>query len=172
MTAPSPLELTENDYLAMEEAISQTARGRALLRMRDRRARVIGTDDLHRITAELERQINRLGGVERSGATAVSTDNRSIAQELSTITQFVQEARSDIKALRPADSGASRIEAATSELDAIVAATERATSDILTAAEHITEWTQRIPRNDPDLAEIADATPSLPRMNEPIWDMV
>lgn len=151
-----PLELSEAEYLMMEEALSQTARGRAFLRMRDRRARVVGEEELRRVAAELQRQVDRLGGVRSGGGEAVS-DGRAIAQELSTITQFVQETRSDVKALRPADTGASRIDAATSELDAIVAATERATTDILNAAERITEWAMRIPRDDPDMAEIADA---------------
>jgi chemotaxis regulatin CheY-phosphate phosphatase CheZ len=155
MTAVPPLELSETEYLMMEEALSQTARGRAFLRMRDRRVRVVGADELQRIAIALERQIDRLSGT--ASLPSPSSDGRSIAAELTAITHYVQEARSDIRALRPADTGANRIDAATGELDAIVAATERATTDILSATEHISEWTQRIPRGDPEMAEIADA---------------
>ena len=155
------LELTEQDYLQMEEALSQTTRGRAFLRMRDRRTRVIATDDLHRVTAALEQQINRLRGVEPSAVARAPgsgmADGLALQQELTAITQVVRETRSDIAALRPADTGSNRIEAATGELDEIVAATERATTDILNATEKIQEITQGIPRDDPDLAEMVDA---------------
>ena len=155
------LELTEQDYLQMEEALSQTTRGRAFLRMRDRRTRVIATDDLHRVTTALEQQINRLRGVEPSAVARTPgggmADGLALQQELTAITQVVRETRSDIAALRPADTGSNRIEAATGELDEIVAATERATTDILNATEKIQEITQGIPRDDPDLAEMVDA---------------
>lgn len=160
MAEPSLLELSETEYLQLEEALSQTARGRAFLRMRDRRSRVVVGDDFHRIAQALERQVNRLTGVGPGIAALPSGHGGpsvAIEQELSAISQYVQQTRSDIAALRPADSGANRIEAATSELDAIVAATERATTDILNAAERVTEWTARIPRDDAELAEIADA---------------
>jgi hypothetical protein len=45
MTVPELLDLTELDYLSMEEALSSSARGRAFLRMRDRRTRVVSVDD-------------------------------------------------------------------------------------------------------------------------------
>ena len=125
------LELTEQDYLQMEEALSQTARGRAFLRMRDRRSRAIATDDLNRVTHALEQQVNRLRGVEPGaiarlpsavGLSGGLADGLALQQELTAITQVVRETRSDIAALRPADTGSNRIEAATGELDEIVAA--------------------------------------------------
>jgi len=162
MSAHPPQELSESEYDQMEEAISQTARGRAFLRQRDRRTRLGGIDELRRATIDLQRQVDRLRGGAATGSGGggglVDTpDRRAIVEGLAAITQTLQETRGDVKALRPADTGANRIDAATSELDAIVAATERATTDILTAAEHIGEWTQRLPRDDPDMAEVADA---------------
>ncbi|WP_448205264.1 protein phosphatase CheZ [Azospirillum sp. sgz302134] len=151
------LELTELDYLQMEEALSQTARGRAFLRMRDRRSRVIAMDELHRVTAALEQQVNRLRGAEPGTMARASGDGLALQQELTAITQVVRETRSDIAALRPADTGSNRIEAATGELDEIVGATERATTDILNATEKIQEITQCIPREDPEIAEMVDA---------------
>lgn len=155
------LELTEQDYLQMEEALSQTARGRAFLRMRDRRSRVVATDEFHRLTVALEQQVNRLRGAEPGTVARLPpagvADGLALQQELTAITQVVRETRSDIAALRPADTGSNRIEAATGELDEIVAATERATTDILNATEKIQEITQGIPRSDPDIAEMVDA---------------
>lgn len=157
----SPLpELTETEYLRMEEALSQTARGRAFLRMRDRRSRVVAVDEFQRIASALDHQVKRLSAVGSVGGPAGHMSGAvspSIERELASIAEFVQQTRSDVAALRPADTGANRIEAATGELDAIVGATERATTDILNAVERISEWNARIPRGDPDLAEIADA---------------
>ncbi|CAO3413929.1 hypothetical protein [Azospirillum doebereinerae] len=151
------LELTEQEYLQMEEALSQSARGRAFLRMRDRRSRVVASDDFHRLVGQLERQVDRLNGAAPAPPAGFALGDGRFQQELTAITQVVQEARSDIAALKATDTGSNRIEAATGELDEIVAATERATTDILNAAEKIQEITMSIPRGDPDLAERIDA---------------
>lgn len=157
MSQPQLLELTETDYLQMEEALCSSARGRAFLRMRDRRSRSVASDDMRRIAERLERQIDRLTGSAAPPAAPTQPAHNGLQQELLALTQHVQQTRSDIAALRPVDSGANRIEAATGELDAIVAATERATTDILNAAERIQEWTTRLPRGDEETAEAADA---------------
>ncbi len=47
------------------------------------------------------------------------------------------QTRNEIAAIKPEEAGNNRIMAATGELDVIVSATERATSDILTSAEQI-----------------------------------
>lgn len=158
MTQPQLLELTETDYLQMEEALLASSRGRAFLRMRDRRTRSVAVDDFRRIAEKLEKQVDRLNGAAATApAPAPAAISGGLQQEILALTQHVQQTRSDIAALRPVDSGANRIEAATGELDAIVAATERATTDILNAAERIQEWTARMPRDNDDMAEIADA---------------
>ncbi len=158
MSGGSLLELTEQEYLQMEEALSQTARGRAFLHMRDRRSRVVASDEFHRLVDRLEGQVDRLSGTSSSAFTSfVPGEDPRIQQELTAITQVVREARSDIAALKATDTGSNRIEAATGELDEIVAATERATTDILNATEKIQEITMSIPRDDADLAERIDA---------------
>ena len=158
MNGGSLLELTEQEYLQMEEALSQTARGRAFLRMRDRRCRVVASDDFHRLVDKLETQVDRLSGASPSAFAALAPgEDPRIQQELTAITQVVREARSDIAALKATDTGSNRIEAATGELDEIVAATERATTDILNATEKIQEITMSMPRDDADLAERIDA---------------
>jgi chemotaxis regulatin CheY-phosphate phosphatase CheZ len=158
MSGGSLLELTEQEYLQMEEALSQTARGRAFLRMRDRRSRVVASDEFHRLVDKLETQVDRLSGTSSGTFTSFAPgEDPRIQQELTAITQVVREARSDIAALKATDTGSNRIEAATGELDEIVAATERATTDILNATEKIQEITMSIPRDDADLAERIDA---------------
>ncbi|WP_158044163.1 protein phosphatase CheZ [Skermanella pratensis] len=162
MTVPELLDLTELDYLSMEEALSSSARGRAFLRMRDRRTRVVSVDDWRRLAGKLEEQVDRLRGVEAVAVTAaqpiemvtdaagVTTDRsthlRILRQELQEMSSYIQQTRSEIAALRPADAGANRIMAATGELDAIVTATERATTEILNAAERIQEFANQMHR--------------------------
>src|SRR5690349_14639279 len=179
MAVPELLDLSELDYLNMEEALSASARGRAFLRMRDRRTRVLSVDDWRRLAGRLEEQVDRLRGVEAvtisapasdiavelggpsGGAPDRSTHLRILRQELQEMSSYIQQTRSEIAALRPADAGANRIMAATGELDAIVTATERATTEILNAAERIQEFAIQMHRADKsgtqlDLGEIAN----------------
>jgi chemotaxis regulatin CheY-phosphate phosphatase CheZ len=177
MTVPELLDLTELDYLSMEEALSSSARGRAFLRMRDRRTRVVTVDDWRRIAGRLEEQVDRLRGVEGvaviaqqvetatdfGGAPGVDrpTHLRILRQELQEMSSYIQQTRSEIAALRPADAGANRIMAATGELDAIVTATERATTEILNAAERVQEFASQMHRAEKagtqvELGEIAN----------------
>jgi chemotaxis regulatin CheY-phosphate phosphatase CheZ len=162
MTVPELLDLTELDYLSMEEALSSSARGRAFLRMRDRRTRVVSVDDWRRLAGRLEEQVDRLRGVEAVAVSAQPVDMagdfggvpgvdrpthlRILRQELQEMSSYIQQTRSEIAALRPADAGANRIMAATGELDAIVTATERATTEILNAAERIQEFANQMHR--------------------------
>ena len=161
MTDDTLLELTEQDYLKMEEALSQTSRGRAFLRMRDRRTRLVAVDEFHHIANLLKQQVQRLAAGDfapppRAAAPAGEGQTGRIQEELSALRAFVDQARGDMAALRPADGGNDPILAATAELDAIVQATERATTEILDASDIIQEFTIRIPRDDPDWAELAN----------------
>ncbi|HBM87610.1 MAG TPA: hypothetical protein DD437_03595, partial [Rhodobiaceae bacterium] len=56
----------------------------------------------------------------------------------------IQQTRSEIAAIKPTDGGNNRIMSATGELDAIVTATERATSEILAAAERTQEIAEKL----------------------------
>jgi chemotaxis regulatin CheY-phosphate phosphatase CheZ len=177
MTVPELLDLTELDYLSMEEALSSSARGRAFLRMRDRRTRVVSVDDWRRLAGRLEEQVDRLRGVEAVAVSAQPVDMagdfggvpgvdrpthlRILRQELQEMSSYIQQTRSEIAALRPADAGANRIMAATGELDAIVTATERATTEILNAAERIQEFANQMHRAEKggtqvDLGDLAN----------------
>ncbi len=137
------LTLNDEEYLLMEEALCGNARGRAFLRMRDQRARVVGTDDVKRMIRNLSATFKKLTAPEKDGSTHI----RILRQELQEMSVYIQQTRSEVAALRPDDSGNNRIMAATGELDAIVTATERATSDILNCAENIQTLVARLPRD-------------------------
>ncbi|MBV9523288.1 MAG: hypothetical protein JO010_10875, partial [Alphaproteobacteria bacterium] len=136
--------LGEEEYWAIEEAIAANARGRAFLRMRDQRARVIAAEEVKSLTRSLAAAAKAPPAPETYGRTHIHI----LSQELQEMSVCIQQARADIAALRPDKGGGNRIMAATGELDAIVTATERATSDILNAAERIAALARRLPRRD------------------------
>lgn len=68
---------------------------------------------------------------------------------------YIHQTRREIAALRPSDAGSNRIMAATGELDAIVSATERATSEILNGVERIQQLTLKLPKTS-EVAPIVD----------------
>jgi chemotaxis regulatin CheY-phosphate phosphatase CheZ len=137
-------QLSEEEYLAIEEAIAANARGRAFLRMRDKRNRVIAADEVRRTLRSLRESLKPAPQPETSGSTHIHI----LRQELQEMSGYIQQTRSEIAALRPNDAGHNRIMAATGELDAIVSATERATSDILNAAERISALAGRLRKGD------------------------
>jgi chemotaxis regulatin CheY-phosphate phosphatase CheZ len=137
------LNLTDEDYLLIEDAIAANARGRAFLRMRDQRSRVVATDDIKRMVRSLTTSVKKAASPEKEGGAPL----RILRQELHDMSVCIQQTRSEVAALRPDESGNNRIMAATGELDAIVTATERATSEILNSAERIQALVSRMPRN-------------------------
>jgi len=136
------LDLTDEDYFLIEDAIAANARGRAFLRMRDQRSRVVATDEVKRLMRSLATNVKKASVPEKDGSAHI----RILRQELQEMSVYIQQTRSEVAALRPDDSGNNRIMAATGELDAIVTATERATSDILNSAENILALVGRLPR--------------------------
>ena len=143
--------LDEEEYLAIEETLAANARGRAFLRMRDQRSRVVALEEVRRLVRDLRDTPRRRPGVEAGGES--STHIRILRQELQQMSATIQQTRNEIAALRPDDPGNNRIMAATGELDAIVTATERATYDILNAAERIQEIVGRMP-HDGDMGAV------------------
>jgi chemotaxis regulatin CheY-phosphate phosphatase CheZ len=142
-------ELTAEQYLEIEEALSNNTRGRAFLRMRDERSRVIAASDVQRMVKKLRDDWRRdEQGKRDEGAV------RILREELRGMSTYIDQTRREIAALRPADAGANRIIAATGELDAIVSATERATSDILNGAERIQALSDKLSR-DGETGEVA-----------------
>lgn len=159
------LDISEDEFLQMEEAISSTAQGRAFLRMRDRRTRLLATDEWRRLGEEFGRQLDRLRTVEPQQAgegptSGEATHLRILRQELHEMSAYIQQTRSEIAALRPHDAGANRIMAATGELDAVVTATERATTEILNATEQIQDLTAKLHKlvsGNPEALDRVDA---------------
>lgn len=148
---PRLQELSEEEYLEIEDALASNARGRAFLRLRDQRARLVATSEVRRLTRELREEWRKRQGGGGGGDTA---HVRILREELREMSAYIHQTRREIAALRPADAGANRIMAATGELDAIVSATERATSDILNGAERVQALAGKLPQ-DGEVGEIA-----------------
>lgn len=117
-------------YDELEAAVLQTPRGRWFLRefaARNRQADTLITlRSIDRLLSAVKHEAS-LGHVE------------ILRRELHEMSQAIAQTRREIAAIKPADQSHNRIMAATEELDAIVTATERATGDILTAAERLQE---------------------------------
>lgn len=105
-----------------------------------------------RLDADLEAQLQaQAKAVDRQGIAEIVQNvldtlqgdltKREIAvhKDLEALAELIQQAKRDIAALRPEDIKREHIPQATDELDAVVAATEKATEAILDAAERIEE---------------------------------
>ncbi len=133
MTAQPPA-LNEAEFLEIEEALASTPRGRVFLRMRDQRQRVVAIEEVRRLSVSIRDWVTRK--VENGGGSHLAV----LRRELHEMGAYIQRTRDELASLRMKDgapTGNNRINLATEELDEIVRSTERATSDILNAAEHI-----------------------------------
>ena len=128
--------LSEHDYEAIEAAVMETSRGRWFLAEYARRNRAADTVQVLDAIARLERHV----AGERT-----AQDIERVRFELVEMAEAISRTKSEIAVLKPAEGVQSRFEEATEALDSIVRTTERATSDILEAAEQIQEaaWTLR-----------------------------
>jgi methyl-accepting chemotaxis protein len=126
----------EAEYEAICTAFMETQRGRWFLAEYARRNR--NTDTKLVLDA-----ISRIEDTVKAGSAAQSTDRFRSA--LTDMAQAIARTKADIAALRPEAEHHGKISEASEELDLIVDATARATSEILAAAEHIQEaaWTMR-----------------------------
>ncbi len=133
---PAPMPLSAADYEAIEGAVLETNRGRWFLAEYARRNR-------HADTKMLLGAIDRLEAAIRGERTVYSVDR--IRFDLVEMAKAIARTKTEIAAIKPDSEQAGKFGEATVELDAIVGATETATSDILAAAEHIQEtaWTLR-----------------------------
>jgi len=113
---------------ALESAVRETARGRAFLDEFARRLRAAETD---RVLSA----IDRLSHVQNERTSSSHLD--VLRRELEMMSASIAQTRREIAAIKPETSGNNRIVEATEELDFVVRSTERATAEILTAAEGI-----------------------------------
>lgn len=116
------------DFEALEAAVRETPRGRAFLDEFARRQRAAETD-------RLASAIERLTLVHEEQASTGPID--VLRRELQMMAASIAQTRREIAAIKAETPGNSRIVQATEELDFIVRSTERATAEILTAAESI-----------------------------------
>jgi chemotaxis regulatin CheY-phosphate phosphatase CheZ len=151
MTTRHP-DLSEEEYLDIEEALASNARGRTFLRMRDQRTRVITLTDANKMMRGIKDAIKEKA--EASGNKDEAHIN-ILREELREMSAYIHQTRREIAALRPADAAANRIMAATGELEGIVSATERATSDILNGVERIQGLAMKLPKEG-EVGKIAE----------------
>lgn len=139
-------DLSDQDYDEIEDALMSSPRGRAFLRARDRRNRVVAVDDVRRLI--------------RDQRDHPEVDPKShikvLRRELQDLSSHIAETRREIAALKPDDPSADRIMRATEELDAILQSTEHATTEILNGSERIQSVADKLRKNHPDLAQTLD----------------
>lgn len=145
--ALSPIE--PRDYEAIEAAVMETQRGRWFLAEYARRNR---NADTTTILSAIER-------LENAVASERESDRMDrLRFDLVEMARAITSTKREIAAIRPAEGSSSDLEVASEALDGIVRTTERATSDILEAAEHVQEaaWTLREDGAREDLCDELD----------------
>lgn len=125
--------LNKAEYANMEAFVEAHPHGPAFLRQRDLYNLLLVAEELRQSL----REIAKPADAERSS---------QMRQELVGIQHFIEQTRQEIAALSPDNKGNSQIVLATSELDAIVSATERATTEILNRTEMIQAAADRLPK--------------------------
>jgi chemotaxis regulatin CheY-phosphate phosphatase CheZ len=128
--------ISEADYEAIEFAVMETARGRWFLSEYARRNR---TADTQMLLAAIERL---------EGAVVAERQTQSMDRlrfDLVEMARAITRTKTEIASIRPSDHAHTDLVVASEALDGIVRTTERATSEILEAAEHVQEaaWTLR-----------------------------
>lgn len=125
--------LSEADYRDLEAFVARTPRGRAFLAEHAERARLVAADQVLSAVNELKDAWR-----QREAAEGTAMRVEALRHELLDMSASIAQARREIAAIRPTD-GNDRITTAANELDAIVLSTERASIEILGAAERIME---------------------------------
>jgi len=143
-------ESDTTEYGIIESAVMETARGRWFLHEYARKNR-------HADTLLVLKAIEKLASRTQNLSQSIDTDH--IRRELEEMAQAIASTRYEIGTIRADIENESRETAASYELDSIVAATEKATSEILEAAEQVQEtaWTMREQDIDEHACEKLDA---------------
>ncbi len=142
--------ISPEEYGALESALLETTRGRWFLSEYARRNRNADTDVLLDAIGRLESAV-RPDRQQPQGLDRLRFDLMEMAKAIS-------RTKSEIAAIHAPDHDQSRLIAASEALDAIVRTTERATSDILQAAEQVQEvaWTLRESGADTKVCDALD----------------
>jgi chemotaxis regulatin CheY-phosphate phosphatase CheZ len=149
---PAPAPFTDADYDMIAAAVLETARGRWFLSEHARRNRNADTKLVLAAIEKLERMVaQREHGADWPGSERLRGD---LVEMMNAITRT----KAEIASIRPAREAGNHFDQASSELDAIVGTTEKATSDILAAAERVQEmaWTLREQGVDESVCDLID----------------
>src|SRR5262249_33671407 len=146
-SAPPPP--TDADYEAIAAAVIETVRGRWLLAEYAKCSRNADTELILKGLDRVETLLRE--------PRAVSPAER-VRIDLVEMAKAIAQTRNEIAAIRPDGDAKGTLSEATEELDSIVQTTERATSDILAAAEQVQEiaWTLRERGSDGVLCDALD----------------
>jgi hypothetical protein len=133
-----------NTYAAIEDLLLASGVGRWFLAEYARRNR----------TADTQMLLEAIAKLEMSALRPQRRQQDQMLDDLVEMREAIERTRREIAAIKPPN----HIAAATEELDDIVAATEKATSEILQAAEEVQEmgWILREKGADPALCETLD----------------
>jgi chemotaxis regulatin CheY-phosphate phosphatase CheZ len=137
--------LTEDEFEHIEDTVARTAKGRAFLRRYAQRAQGGVADDVRIMLDQMRALLS-----QNSSVSGGSSHIEVLRRELLEMAGSIEKARREVAALQPPDAGNDRILSATSELDAIVSSTERASFDILNSAERLMDLGSKLRRNGAD----------------------
>jgi len=132
-------QLTEDEFDQIEEAIARTAKGRAFLRRSHRRAMGAAAEEIRGMLQEF-----RASWRQQNETAEAAQHVDVLRRELMEMAASIEQARREVAALRPPDGASDKILSATNELDAIVISTERASFEILNAAEKLMELSGKL----------------------------
>ncbi len=146
------------DFDEIYEAVMDTPRGRWFLKELAERNKVSDTE-------QLLLAIERIRHSIQPGAATGHIDQSGILEaELNELAKTIQDTRKEIAAIKPRNTASSRITSNSEEFDAIITSTERATSDIISAAEKLQEISDHLRSRDWDKAlseELEDISTSI-----------
>lgn len=147
---PAPAPFSDADYEMIAAAVLETARGRWFLAEHAKRNRQADTRLVLEAIEKLERSI-------AAGHEGIEPDR--VRVDLVEMMNAITRTKAEIAAISPAPDNPSHFGHASSELDAIVETTEKATGEILAAAERVQEiaWTLREQGVDAAVCDLIDS---------------
>ena len=138
-------QLSEEEFDQIEEAVARTAKGRAFLRRFHRRAFGAAAEEVRKMLLEFRGSLHQQNEVVEAAQHV-----EVLRRELMEMAASIEQARREVAALRPPDGGGDKITSATNELDAIVISTERASFEILNAAERLMDLSGKLKADGAD----------------------
>ena len=147
---PAPAPFTDADYEMIAAAVLETARGRWFMSEHARRNRQADTKLVLEAIEKLERMI-----AQRNEGPEPDRVRVDLVEMMNAITRT----KAEIASIRPARNASNHFDQASTELDAIVGATEKATSEVLASTERVQEiaWTLREQGVDAAVCDLLDA---------------